>query len=51
LVRVTRADLLAKAGFGVLEAGNADEALRILDATPEVRVVFSDVVMLDSDSV
>jgi two-component system, response regulator PdtaR len=51
LVRVTRANLLAKAGFEVLEAGNADEALRILDATPEVRVVFSDVVMLDSDSV
>jgi len=45
LVRVTGADLLAEAGFEVLEAGNADEALRILEATPEVRVVFSDVEM------
>ncbi|MGH6935913.1 MAG: response regulator [Methylocella sp.] len=45
LVRVAGADLLAKAGFEVLEAGNADEALRILEAAPEVRVVFSDVEM------
>ena len=45
LVRLTGADLLADAGFEVLEAGNADEALRILEATPEVRVVFSDVEM------
>ena len=44
-VRLTGADLLAEAGFEVLEAGNADEALRILEATPEVRVVFSDVDM------
>jgi CheY-like chemotaxis protein len=44
-VRVTGADLLAEAGFEVLEAGSADEALRILEATPEVRVVFSDVEM------
>ncbi|HXN89773.1 MAG TPA: response regulator [Methylocella sp.] len=45
LVRLTGADLLAEAGFDVLEAGNADEALRILEATPDVRVVFSDVEM------
>lgn len=44
-VRLTGADLLAEAGFEVLEAGNADEAMRILEATPEVRVVFSDVEM------
>ena len=44
-VRLTGADLLAEAGFEVLEAGNADEALRILEATPEVRIVFSDVEM------
>jgi two-component system, response regulator PdtaR len=44
-VRLTGADLLAEAGFEVLEAGNADEALRILEATPAVRVVFSDVEM------
>jgi two-component system, response regulator PdtaR len=45
LVRLIGADLLAEAGFEVLEARNADEALRILEATPEVRVVFSDVEM------
>jgi CheY-like chemotaxis protein len=44
-VRLTGADLLAEAGFEVLEAANADEALRILEATPEVRIVFSDVEM------
>ena len=44
-VRLAGADLLADAGFEVFEAGNADEALRILEATPEVRVVFSDVEM------
>jgi two-component system, response regulator PdtaR len=32
-------------GFEVLEARNGDEALRILEATQEVRVVFSDVEM------
>jgi CheY-like chemotaxis protein len=45
MVRLTGADLLAEAGFEVFEAGNANEALRILEATPEVRVVFSDVEM------
>ena len=44
-VRLMGADLLAEAGFEVLEASNADEALRILEATPAVRVVFSDVEM------
>ena len=29
-VRMLGADLLEEAGFGVLEAGNADEALRLL---------------------
>jgi DNA-binding NtrC family response regulator len=45
LVRFMGADILAEAGFEVLEAGDADEALRILEATPEVGVVFSDVEM------
>lgn len=38
-------DLLKEAGFDVLQAGNADEALRLLETHPEVRVVFSDVEM------
>jgi DNA-binding NtrC family response regulator len=44
-VRLSGVDLLAGAGFEVLEAGNAGEALRILEATPEVRIVFTDVEM------
>jgi DNA-binding NtrC family response regulator len=36
---------ISEAGFAVVEAGNGDEALRILEATPEVCVVFSDVEM------
>ena len=39
------ADLLEEAGFDVLQACNADEALRLLEVHPEVRVVFSDVEM------
>jgi two-component system, response regulator PdtaR len=38
-------DLLEEAGFDVLQASNADEALRVLEVHPEVRVVFSDVEM------
>ncbi|MGH6853108.1 MAG: response regulator [Methylocella sp.] len=45
LVRLRGAELLVEAGFEVLEAGNAAEALRILEATPAVRVVFTDVEM------
>lgn len=44
-MRMFGADLLEEAGFAVLQACNADEALRLLEAHPEVRVVFSDVEM------
>ena len=44
-VRMFGADLLEEAGFDVLQACNADEALRLLEVHPEVRVVFSDVEM------
>jgi two-component system, response regulator PdtaR len=44
-VRVLGVDLLEEAGFAVLEACNADEALSLLEAHPEVRAVFSDIDM------
>jgi CheY-like chemotaxis protein len=44
-VRLLGVDLLEEAGFAVLEACNADEALSLLEAHPEVRAVFSDVEM------
>lgn len=44
-VRLMGVDLLEQAGFEVLQAVNADEALWLLESHPEVRVVFSDVDM------
>ncbi|HEV2564554.1 MAG TPA: response regulator [Microvirga sp.] len=46
LVRMTAADELEEAGFRVLEAANADEALAMLKAhSDDVRVLFTDVNM------
>jgi CheY-like chemotaxis protein len=44
-VRLAGADLLENAGFAVVEARNADEALRILESRLDVQVVFTDVDM------
>jgi CheY-like chemotaxis protein len=45
LVRMLGTDVLEDAGFVVVEAGNAAEALQILEAHPEVSVLFTDVNM------
>jgi CheY-like chemotaxis protein len=46
LVRMTAADELEEAGFQVLEAANADVALKVLEArSAEVHVLFTDVNM------
>ena len=45
LVRMVTADILTDAGYRVLEAGNAEEALRLLDVRPNVRVLLTDVNM------
>ncbi len=46
LVRMTAADELEEAGFQVLEAANADVALKVLEArSDEVVVLFTDVHM------
>jgi CheY-like chemotaxis protein len=45
LIRLTVADYLRECGFHVLEASNADEAVRVLEAEVEVDIVFSDIQM------
>jgi len=45
LVRMFMADFLDEAGFKVFEAVNADEALTVLQARPDVQAVVTDVEM------
>jgi CheY-like chemotaxis protein len=45
LVRMLGADVLEEAGFEVVEAFNGDEALVVLEARPDIRVLFTDVNM------
>lgn len=45
LVRLDIAGQLENAGFEVFEASNADEAIEILNATPSIRLLFTDIDM------
>ena len=45
LIRQGEVMLLEEAGYEVLEAGTADQAITILEANPDVRVVVTDVHM------
>jgi CheY-like chemotaxis protein len=45
LLRMDAADMIAGAGFEVVEAANADEAIEILEARRDVTVVFTDIQM------
>ena len=45
LLRMDAADMIAAAGFEVLEAGNAEEAIDILESRRDIRVVFTDIQM------
>ena len=45
LLRMFNADMLSDAGFEVLEASDADEALRLLEMHHDIAVVFTDVEM------
>jgi CheY-like chemotaxis protein len=45
LLRVDAAEMIEAAGFEVVEAGNADQAIRILEARPDITVVFTDIQM------
>jgi CheY-like chemotaxis protein len=45
LLRMYAADLLEENGFGVVEAANADAALKLLETRDDVRLLFTDVRM------
>jgi two-component system, response regulator PdtaR len=45
LVRLTAVLLLEEAGFATLEAGSADEAIKLLEARKDIQVVFTDINM------
>jgi two-component system, response regulator PdtaR len=45
LIRFAAVDLVEGAGYEALEASDADEAIRILQSRPDIRVVFTDVDM------
>jgi CheY-like chemotaxis protein len=45
LLRMDAVDMIAAAGFEVIDAANADEAIDILEARPDITVVFTDIQM------
>jgi CheY-like chemotaxis protein len=45
LIRINAAELIADAGFRVVEAANADEAIVILESRLDITVVFTDIQM------
>jgi CheY-like chemotaxis protein len=45
LLRFMAVDFILEAGFDVVEAANADEAIRILEARTDIHIVFTDIHM------
>ena len=45
LLRMDAADIIRDAGFDVIEASNADQAIIILESREDIAVVFTDVQM------
>ncbi|SDT43586.1 response regulator [Bradyrhizobium canariense] len=45
LLRMDAVDMISAAGFTVVEAANADEAIEILEVRPDITVVFTDIQM------
>jgi len=48
LIRMSAVHMIEDGGFAVLEACNADEALRILESRRDIRAVFTDINMSGS---
>jgi len=45
IIRLDAVMVIEDAGYDVIEASNADEAIELLEARPDVRIVFSDIEM------
>lgn len=45
LLRMDAINMITAAGFAVVEAANADDAIEILEARPDITVVFTDIQM------
>lgn len=45
LIRMNAVDMVERAGFDVVEAANADEAIAILEGRLDITVVFTDIQM------
>jgi CheY-like chemotaxis protein len=45
LLRMNAVEMIEEAGFDVVEAGNADEAIEILENRSDIRVIFTDIQM------
>src|SRR6478735_5148045 len=45
LLRMDAVDMIAAAGFEAVEAANADQAIKILEARRDITVVFTDIQM------
>jgi two-component system, response regulator PdtaR len=45
LLRMHAAEMIEEAGFKVLEADGADEAIRMLESRADIRIIFTDIDM------
>jgi two-component system, response regulator PdtaR len=45
LLRMDSAEIIENAGFEVVQAANADEAIAILSSRPDIHVIFTDIQM------
>ncbi len=45
LIRLHAAEIIEDAGFDVIEASNADQAIAILEFRPDIAVLFTDIQM------
>ncbi len=45
LIRMSSADMIRDMGFEAIEAADAEQAVCLLEATPAIRVVFTDIQM------